>query len=249
MALGNPVYRNSGGARQASDTNFNLETNTGTGWYDARAVGGLIYDIFDAPVPDDDPLSLGFAAIHAEMTGAVKTTPAFVTVFPLLHTLLADHAANAADLRALTLARGMGDVAGNVADDFGTGEIHDGGDAQNLPLYRALTSGAPATNVCTNDASGTYDALGNRRWFRYAVAAGGNIGLALTGAGSPAALNPDVVIYRLGLEVGRGGGSGNESLTLSSMPASTYLLDVYEAGNVQPGAPGVGSACIDVSIN
>ncbi len=179
------VYADTMGTRQSSGFQFSLEDNTADdpspGWWSEMSVAHFLYDAFDSPAADDDPLALGLGPIHAVMTGAQKSTPAFTTLFSFVDALKRSQPGQvAADIDTLLSARG---IASPVQDAWGTGEAHDGGWAANLPVYQDLAVNGGAAVVGLLPGSYTND-LASNRFLRF-TGTGGTVTIT---AGSPSVL-------------------------------------------------------------
>jgi hypothetical protein len=59
--------------------------------------------------------------------------------------------------------------------------------------------------------------------------------------------NPELVLYRRGVELARTSGTGTNDALTQTLAAGTYLLEVYEASNVEGPAPR-GDTCFDVTV-
>ncbi len=255
MARGDPLYRDSFGANQATGFGINVETSanlSNAGWFNEGSVQSVFWDLFDSVADGVDNVSLGFGPIHSVMTGRVRTTSAFTSIYPLLVGLRAARPADTAAIDALVVGvPGQRIVAG--ADDFGSGETNSGTDPQSLPIYRTILPGGAAT-VCSTNALGTYNALGNRRLLRFDLASSGNVTVVATLVGAGATSDPDMFLFGAGVELASAdsGVANSETLTRSGLAAGTYILEVYEFSNLEPSAgPGGaarGNTCFNVQL-
>jgi hypothetical protein len=259
LATGTPQYRNSSGPRQAEGDAVDLEnTVPGTGWYSAGGVAAALYDLGDAAADGADAAQLSPGAWHAGVT-ALAGADAPVTVHALAATLMQNDAAASAGIAATLAAHGIHSVA---ADVYADGETNDGGNARNVPPARAI--GLLETRTVCSDASmgagGTATAstiaLGHRRFLRVVLAADANVTIGAVGPapvapmpGVPAVAdaNPELVLYRRGVELARTSGTGTNDALTQALAAGTYLLEVYEASNVTGPAPR-GDTCFDVTV-
>ncbi len=255
MARGDPLYRDSFGTNQASGFGINVETSanlSNAGWFSEGSVQSVFWDLFDSSADGVDNVSLGFGPIHTVMTGRVRTTSAFTSVYPLLAGLRAARSADAAAIDALVTG-GSGQLIVGGSDDFGAGETNNGQDARNLPIYRPILAGQ-TLEVCSSlpTASGVYNKLGNRRFLRIDLASAGTVTLVAnlgTNTGT-AVSDPDLVLYSAGAERTRAESSANatETLTQAGLAAGTYILEVYEFSNVDPSVTARGNTCFNVQL-
>lgn len=255
MARGDPVYRDSFGTNQASGFGINVENSaslSNAGWFNEGSIQSIFWDLFDSTPDGVDNVSLGFGPIHTVMTGRVRTTSAFTSVYPLLAGLRAARPADSAAIDALVVG-GSGQLIVAGADDFGSGETNSGLDARNLPIYRSILAGQ-TLEVCSSlpTASGVYNKLGNRRLLRIDLAAAGTVTLAANlGTNTGTAISdPDLVLYSAGAERTRAesAANGTETLTQAGLAAGTYILEVYEFSNVDPSATARGNTCFNVQL-
>jgi hypothetical protein len=247
MVKGDPVYRDSFGAQQRGDFSINVENNAVTfpGWFSEASVQSVFYDAFDVANDGVDTVSLGFAPIHAAMRGAIRTTPAFTSVYALVNALRAAQPGQAGAIGALA----TGQLVTLAPDDFGTGETNAGGSDLNIPIFPPMTSGTTrpiCSSLPTGGTAAMYNKLGNRRFLRFTLQVGSTVSIVARNGRS--GTDPDIVLYAAGVERGRAEGetSGTETLTLP-LQAGTYVAEVYEYSNINGTAPR-GTECFDVTL-
>lgn len=234
MALGGPIYRDSFDGVQ-DDFQIDMETDDtlNEGWFSEASVEEILWDLFDPANEPDDTLALGFAPIYSVMTGAQVQTDALTSIFPFITGLRAANAGSAAAITTLVAAEGI-----DGTGDFGAGETNSGGgDPQVLPVYREITLNAVGpTGVCSRSPFGNTDAnkLGNRVFLRFVNDATHLVTITATGTplggGTVAATDPDIFVLRRG-ELAAFGVSevqGSETIDQVSLPAGTYILEVYD---------------------
>jgi hypothetical protein len=251
MARGDPVYRDSFGASQASGFRIDVESNstTNAGWFNESSVQSIFWDLYDSVADANDNVALGFGPLHEIMTGRVRTTGAFTSVFPLLEGLRLARPADVAAINALAAAQ----LVSTNSDDFGSAETNNGLDVRNLPIYRPITGGQ-TLNVCSSvpTANGVYNKLGNRRLLRIDLGSTANVSIVATydGANGATATDPDLVLYASGVERTRAESStvNTESLTATGLAAGTYVLEVYEYSNIDPSVTARGITCFNVQL-
>jgi hypothetical protein len=102
MATGTTLIVDTTGAGQAFSGTFDVESgppvNSAPGWYSEQSVWSILYDLFDSPVVDDDPLGLGFGPIYSVFVNQQANTPAFTSIFSFITNLKAGLPANVADI-------------------------------------------------------------------------------------------------------------------------------------------------------
>jgi hypothetical protein len=241
------VYRDSFFGGQARDTADDVENNSNVhpGWFSEGSVQSIIYDVFDMNADAGDAVALGFGPIHAAMTNELKHSPAFTSIYVLMSALRTRDPGSASALTQLASAQGI--ALGAAGDDFGAAETNDGGDPRNLPVYTVIAPGE-TRQVCSTATEGVYNKLGNRRLLRLDLAA--RQAVRITASSTVAGGDPDIVLYRDGVEVARAEALGNDTLTATASVARPYIIEVYEAANVVPNSPvGSKTTCIDVGVN
>ncbi|WP_168204028.1 carboxypeptidase regulatory-like domain-containing protein [Aliikangiella coralliicola] len=234
-------YRDSFGSGQSQGFNINVESNptSNQGWFSEFTVQSLLYDIYDSNNDGADNLSLGFGPIYQALINGEKTTDALTSIFSLANQIKVESPANASAIDALLASQSV-----IAADDFGSTETNNGGDARNLPVYKAITIGGGSIEVCSFGDNGSYNKLGNRQFIRVDISTAGSY--QFTANGKSAGDNPNFHVYRQGQFVFGGEASGDESVTRSLDPG-TYIMDVHERSNITGGAGK--DTCIDVSIS
>lgn len=151
------VYIDAAGTRQQTTAiSFNLETGTdiNPGWFSEASVAKILYDLYDVNNFGEafDTVNTGIGPIYDVLTGtAFKTTPAITSIFSFIVALKADPALSLYTTGIDTILVSDGAIgtgtATVVADEYGTGEIHQGSYPSNLPLFKQLTLDGSAVNL------------------------------------------------------------------------------------------------------
>jgi hypothetical protein len=233
MVLNDPVYRDSFGG-MSKDFSIDLEgddTRYGDGgWFSETSVGEILWDLFDDTNESGDTVSLGFQPIFAALVQGQRTTSAFTSVFSFLDALRNVVPGATAGINQL---RNGEQISGT--DEFGNGEMNNGGDARNLPVYRPITLNSAQQSVCTRATNGEVNKLGNNKFFRLDLASTALVTIRLVAAvdpntpGSAAAVDPDVYVHRRGEIVARGVSQGpTETISQTSLSAGTYIIEVLD---------------------
>jgi hypothetical protein len=245
MSLNDPEYRDSfQGIDQ--DFGFNLEAdlsgvNEPEGWYSEFSVGEILWDVFDGLGEAGDTVALGFGPIFAAMTGPQVSTDALTSIFSFATALRSANASAASGITALLTGE---QIAGT--DAFGAGELNDGGDAAELPIYRTIALNTPLTEVCSSATFGSTDSnkAGNRRFLTFVNNQTRTVTVQAAGAtadpSSTTATDPDIYVLRTGAVVAFGNSeTPNVEMTpATSLEAGTYIIEVYDfdidLGGAQP---------------
>jgi hypothetical protein len=249
MVKGDPVYRDSFlVSGQQRDFRINVEDNPAApqvtpGWFSEASIQSIFYDLYDSANDGADSVSLGFGPIHTAMTGALRTTAAFSSVYPLVRALRGLNAGVA----TLMVSQGID----ATSDDFGGNETNAGGVSGSLPIFPLLAAGA-TRQVCSvlpgNSNSAVFNKLGNRRFVRFDLAVTQNVSLAVTGGS--AGSDPDILLYSAGTVLARaeGSDSGVETLSATGLVAGTYIAEIYEYSNIEPATNPRGTECFNVRL-
>ncbi len=247
MVEDNPVYRDSGGAAQASGFSFNVEsTSAGTlGWFNESSTQAIIYDLFDSADDGADTISAGFAPILATLTDpAYISDTAPVTIFSFLNAYRANSTVSDAAIDALVAAQSI-----NGTGSFGAGETNDGGIPTVLPVLQTLTVGAAPITVCSVDDAGTFNKLGNYDFMRLSIGTTGSYTFSMTRTSGPTGRDPDFFIYQAGNLIDVAGSADVDSETLTrNLQAGDYWISVRDFFNIDDSAGAPGDVCYDFSV-
>ena len=271
MAIGDPVYRDSSGATQASGFSFSLEDGSGLctgagvpqGWYGECSIGEILYDLYDDVDDGADAISMGFGPIYDVLTGAQSTTDGLTSIFTFASYLRDENPADVAAINALLLAENISGGNGGI-DLYGDAETNDGaadgvtetGDV--LPLYSEIQiGGASVTDLCSNADQGDYNKLSNRRYLRFAVAAPASYRIRVDATPTRpvgATVDPDFAIYGRNGFVFADTGAANEFEQSDVVLApGNYVLEIWDDNNISfAAAPGIlvpGRYCQDATIS
>lgn len=249
-----PFYRDSSGSQQASGFSINVEANPPSdkfaGWFSEDSVQSLIFDLYDsagAGDSDGDTVTLGFGPIYDALINEQRGTTAFSTIFPLLTALKANNGTQASAINALAGARGV-----NGTDDFAVGESNssDATMGDVLPLFAPVTVPSTTSGVCTLKAYGEFNKLSNRRFLTFTLPSDRIVSVRVD---SSPGRDPDLVVRRGGAQqaIAEDNSSSNGTQVLNNVPltAGTYVLEVYDALNVDFNDNTGGRVCFTVSLS
>lgn len=252
IATGDPVYRDSFGAFQGSDFQINVETNatTNVGWFNEGSVQTIIYDMFDSVSDANDGVSLGFSTIYNALTSAAYRLQSTVTsIFSLVSQIKADASVGAGiDAAIDTLVVSQSVTA--VADFLGTGETNNGGDANNLPVYKTITDNGVSVQVCSTDDEGRFNKLGNRQFLSLSVVSAGAHTVTATRVSGLASSDPDIRVYLNGtLQASGVTFTNNTESVATSFNVDDYVIEVYHFGNLSTTSTTAGDVCFNVTVS
>jgi hypothetical protein len=168
MARSNPLYLDSSGVRQGPGASISLDTapvDAERGWYREDSVGTVLYQLFKAQ---------GFAPVWTAMAGPMKTQDALASIFSFAAAVRS--AGSAAVTSAMdTLIAAQNIFTGAAADQWGNGEVNNGGNAGNLPVYSRLTLNSPVQTcfIANNLQGNTANKLGSVKYYRMMLPSAG----------------------------------------------------------------------------
>ncbi len=248
MILDDPVYRDSLGAGQGSGFNFSVESNTHStaGWYNEGSAQSIIYDVYDSAADGADNLSLGLGPIYETLTATSYTgSPAFTSIFLFLNELKSQQAGSATDIDAISAAQSI-----SGTDEYGAGETNNGTVLSSLPVYKTVTVGGGAVEICSVDDQGNYNKLGNRAFLKLNIPTSGSYTITMTRKSGATGRDPDFYLFQAGSQVAKAdAGTADSDTFTGTLQAGDYSIDAHDWNNV--GSTGVtpGDACYDFSVN
>ena len=252
MVTGDPIYRDSFGAVQGADFQIDVETNASTniGWFSEGSVQTILYDIFDGVADANDGVNLGFSVIYDAMTSATyRLQSTFTSIFSLVTQIKNDPGVGAAvDAAIDTLVVSQSIDA--IADFSGTGESNNGGDANNLPVYKTITDNGVPVQVCSAVTNGEQNKLGNRQFLALSVLSGGAHTITVVRISGLVTSDPDIGVYLNGTLAASGVSvvNGTETVT-TNLSVDDYLLEVLEFSNTDLAAGTGGAVCFNVTVS
>lgn len=243
-----PLYRDSMGTNQSQGFDFDLDTDPASnpGWFNEAAVHQLLYDLYDGGPGDDDPLVLGLGPIHQVMVGPQRTGVPLTSVFSFLAALRTLNPSSVAGINAIASGQGI-----TGTDAYGSGETQAAGNADTLPVYTVLTVNGGAATRCSTDFFGTYNALGNRQFFRFSASGTGRYNIRAGATAGPRAADPVIVLHQAGIrsEEQDEGFAGVAEVLPVDLSSGDYVIEVWDYRNVLLGGGDPGRYCMDVSVS
>jgi hypothetical protein len=246
MVKNDPRYRDSFGAGQGMDFDINVESDSfgSPGWYSEDSAQLILYDVFDATADANDALQLGFGPLFQVVSANLGTIEPLTSIFPFITHLRANNAGAVAAIDALVTSQ---QIVSTTIDELGSTETNNGGNAQNLPVYRPALINGPSQQVCSSTTNGEFNALGNAKFLRFNVPTSQTVTLQLAG---PVGSDPDMVLYRQGFivsSVADSTATGVEVFSRQLTPGN-YVIEVYDffAIDLDPGTSG--NTCMNFTI-
>jgi len=249
IILEDPIYRDSGGFQQASGFSFNVETNNfpNQGWFSETSVQTIIYDIFDSANDGADGISGGLGPIYETLIAPdYLNTPYFTTIFHFADQFRIVNPGLAAGFDALIADE---NIDGTGPD--GVGETNEGNIDGALPVYKLLTSGGAAVEICSVNDAGVFNKLGNRNYLELTPPGTGNVTLTMTRTSGATNRDPDFDVYRDGTLQFRAisGANNTETVTMQLVGGVKYIIDAYDFNNVGQQGVSPGDSCFNFSAN
>ena len=240
IARRTPEFHDSFGPGQANAGFFYLENDAASdGWYSESSTGELLWDLFDNNNDGSDTLAAGFQPIFDVWRGAHGQTEAMTSMFSFMTAYKQARPVDAAGLDAMLSSE---QIVGPTMDIYGGTETNNAGSVDVLPIYTSIALGGSVQLRSTNEF-GIVNKLSSHRFLKLTLAAPTNVRFDVTAA---AGRDPDIDIYRRGVQLAPEMGPSNESFTLS-LEAGEYVLDVYDCGNAGCNQ-AVASAPTDITI-
>ena len=247
IVMDDPLIRDAGGANQASELFFNIETDSTTaeGWYSEGSVQEILWDLYDSTNDGSDTLALGLAPLWSVLTGSQRNTESLTTIFQFISALKAQNAASAAQIDTIVGAEGI--VAPSI-NAFATTETNSAASADVLPVYTDINVGSGPVTVRSISTFGVGNKLSNRRYLRLVSNTVQRVRVRASIAAVPR--DPDIIVWRRGEPVAFGITATNEDF-FADLEAGTYVIETYDCGNADcgPDTPGPFDIAVTISAN
>lgn len=270
MALDDPQYCDT--AVVGTNSGFGIDTennNSGLqGWFNEMSVATFLYDLWDTDEDGTDNDSIGFGPIFDTMTGPQRNTDALTTLFSFATELrqslnTAQRTFVDTQLQRENIETATIDI---WASDQGNITTPPNLLRDVLPLYTALPIDGSIVNICANsdyDSGRDGNKLAEYRYLTFTTTSSAQYTITIaTTTATPATADPDdrdqsdpdMFVYRRGVEVARGiSGTANiEVFTTPSLSPGTYVADLQEFRyEDEDGAPDSfpEQICFDVSMS
>lgn len=228
IALGDPLYRDSGGSAQASGFAINVSSapsGVSVGWFGESTAQYLIYSLNQ---------SYGFPALFRALNTNVAGYDAATTLFSLKQAIKTQVPASATTIDALFSTNNI-----DGSDEWATGEGHDGGVSDARPVYTTYGNDTMGQTRCVTNAAdpgGDGNKLGEHAFFRFTAPAARSYTITLTGG-----TDPDFVVFRPGFRQGAFSEVAGSETKSVSLAAATYVIAVTDYAMT-------GRVCLNLTI-
>jgi len=167
IVLHDPIYIDTSGTRQQDGFSLDLDANhTGDahpGWFSEFSIQTIVYDLVDAGAETWDHVAISPSALYDVLLGYFKDAAALSSIYSLITGLKATQSISVnSAIDTLVADRSIT----TITDDYGTGETNNGGDPNNLPLYRDIDIGAVSASFALTGAVDGYNKATSNRYFR-----------------------------------------------------------------------------------
>lgn len=246
ILTGDPVYRDSSGAKQASGFSFDLEAGQviNPGWFSQASIGSILYDIFDDSSDGADRLSAGLAPLYSVMrSDTYRDAPVFATIFALADGMRTDFPENTSALTDLLDAQSIFGEGAN-----GNGESNSGAIRSALPVYKEIKLNGAVTEICSVDDAGLHNKLGNREFVFLSLEMDTNVTLSLVKTSGDENRDPDLKIWQGNQLVHTAASSvqGQESFQ-GHLSAGDYVIEAFDFFNINGSGSKRGDGCYNVT--
>ena len=247
IVLDDPIYRDSGQPGTFSGFSFNLENNThaNEGWFNEGAIQSVLYDVFDSNNESGDTISAGLGPFYTAFTSPQYTnTSVFTSIFVFADVLEDSASVPSAALRSMMSTQSITGTGIN-----GAGETNTGGIASALPIYKALTIGGPAVQICSVDDAGTKNKLGVHSYLTFTSPTTGARTLTMTRTSGDTGRDPDFLVFSGDSLFGVADSSvANSEILVRNLAAGIYVIDAFDNQNTGDGG-NPGDACYDFTVS
>ncbi|MEL7546481.1 MAG: hypothetical protein AAGJ84_07510 [Pseudomonadota bacterium] len=257
MALNDPTYRDDFGTGPNDAFGFSVDVNNFTGslprgWFNEASIQAILWDLFDASNDGVDVISGGFQPIYDVLSdGDYTNQPDFTTIYGFISDFRAGTSFDDQDIDALLTQQ---QIFGSGPQ--GTGESNSGGIGDTLPVYKSLTVGGPAVEVCSRDNNGVsvfgdpQTALGNKHGVRNYLAlelpSGGSYTFRMDRTSGAGTRDPDFRVWNEGRIVAQGvSGVSNSEVATIGLSAGSYRIEAFDWCNTIGDDEGFGAGDSD----
>ncbi|PCI41932.1 MAG: hypothetical protein COB51_13565 [Moraxellaceae bacterium] len=248
MVLDDPIYVDSLGDGQLRGFTFDLEENVVfvPGWYSESSVQSILYDLYDSNSVDDgvDTIDNAFFEFYSVVTSAAfKNSSTMTGIHLFLSELKAQFPNLSAEVDALANQQDI-----TVIDAKATDETNDGGKPSVLPLYKTVSVGGPAVEVCSINDFGVFNKLGNTQFVELTISSSASYSLSVNRVSGMDPSDPDFGVWRNGALVDYAGSmEENSEEKLFSLTAGVHIIEIFEYGNMDDSQSG--DVCFEFEVN
>ena len=200
------------------------------GWWSEGSVHYILYTL-------SKDLTNGFNKILNVMLKNQKETPAFTSIFSFIHNLKNNNSTDISNINTITYSQGLN----SVIDIYGAGQTNNGGNSENLPIYKSITTNKSITTciIQENGSSSTNNKLGMRRYLRFSPTKNEHsIIITTTSTSNNQTSKPRIFLYktksfsRIKNNLYAAEKDGQITVKYSSYATGQeYIIELYDANN------------------
>lgn len=241
IALDDPVYLDSFGSQQSQLGGVSISNTSysNAGWYNEGSIQSMLYNFSAAQ---------GFDKIYNVLThSSFGDADSMLSVYTFTDRLENLHPGVIGDWQGRLDQQNI-----NSSEQFGAGEVNDGGDSFNLPVYKTLPADGTVENICNTQINGAANKLGVVQFLRAMVPASGSYILSMVKSNDPGReTDPDIYVYYRGALIdsfiSEGVDAEEGAIFLES--GREYILEAEDwETHSDTGSDGYEPSCFDITL-
>jgi len=137
------------------------------------------------------------------------------------------------------------------ADEYGVGEVNNGGLAVELPIYKKINADNVPINVCSDATYGEQNKLGNSQFVKLAISQAGSYQISLIKSGGDKVISkPEFLVYLKGEQIIYAENSINDEVSISvDLSNGNYVIEVFDYNNYDnENTDAKNVTCFDVRL-
>lgn len=219
------------------------------GWFVEGSIGSMVFDLMDETDDDSDSISVGMAALFAALRGGHAETASLTSIFSFITALKAQVPLMEDQIDAITAAQNIE----NISDDFASDE-DDYGDLDRLEsdpkVYVDIELDGGSKTLCVSNEVGVFNKLGNSRFLKFELNRVADVRFDVSRSSGDRGVKPGMYIFERGVSLSHQEGSnlGVLNFTFGFEPG-TYVLELYENGNIGNNSDAGSSVCFDIGVS
>jgi hypothetical protein len=245
MMLENPYYADASGVGQSSGFTFNVSrrARVNKGYFSEGSVASVLFNYY---ISSHNKIASDFTPIFQLLSDpGYYNNEAFASIFLFfaqLKTRLPDQVPLFASI--------LGEQNINGIDEYGAGEINDGGSPYALPVYKIINADNAPLNVCSSSEFGKPNKLTNAQFLRLNISQSGVYNLSATKAGGDSVVSkPEVILYQRGWPLFYGKNVINDTVSGNiNLTPGNYIIEVYDLNNRDDENASTNTTCFNVRV-
>ncbi len=240
IMLSDPIYKDTLSTQQSFASHYDISTviPANRGWYSELSVQALLYNYAQVR---------SFDAIYDVMTHAsYKEATSLISIFTFADRFT--DLASGSDVSAFITQYGGQNITS--FDEFGIGEVDDGGVASILPLYASLTANGSVLNVCSHSDAGKGNKIGVHKYIRLTIPSNNTYTVTMQKNGGAAIeTDPDFYVLLKGEYWAVAEGSDVDVETKDvGLNAGEHIIAATDWVHANPSGGAAAATCFDISV-